>query len=64
MIKGNYGSALRAKHYWSQCREMLLLVLTHNIAIILLLKGLFYRAYWTPLKPPSDLIPHFVFGVL
>jgi transposase len=44
MIKRNYGSALRAKHYWSQCREMLLLVLTHNIAIILRLKELFYRA--------------------
>lgn len=44
MIKRNYGSALRGKHYWSQCREMLLLALTHNIAIILLLKELFYRA--------------------
>jgi hypothetical protein len=48
MIKRNYGSALRAKHYWSQCREMRLLVLTHNIAIILRLKELFYRACPTP----------------
>ena len=44
MIKRNFGSALRARHYWSQCREMMLLVLTHNIAIIQLVKELFYRA--------------------
>ena len=45
MIKRNFGSALRAKRYWSQCREMMLLVLTHNLAIILLfVKELFYRA--------------------
>ena len=44
MIKRNFGSALRARRYWSQCREMMLLVLTHNIAIILLVKELFYRA--------------------
>jgi transposase len=44
MIKRNFGCALRARKYWSQCREMMLLVLTHNIAIILLVKELFYRA--------------------
>jgi len=44
MIKRNFGSALRARKYWSQNREMMLLVLTHNIAIILLVKELFYRA--------------------
>ncbi len=49
MIKRNYGSALRGQHYWSQCRDMLLLVLTHNIAIILLGNELFYRAGQTPL---------------
>ena len=49
MIKRNFGSALRARRYWSQCREMMLLVLTHNIAIILLVKELFYRAGRTPL---------------
>ncbi len=48
MIKRNFGSALRAKHYWSQGREMMLLVLTHNIAIILLVKELFYRAGQKP----------------
>ena len=49
MIKRNFGSALRARRYWSQCREMMLLVLTHNIAISLLVKELFYRAGLTPL---------------
>ena len=48
MIKRNFGSALRAKRYWSQCREMMLLVLTHNLAAILLTKELFYRAYQNP----------------
>ena len=48
MIKRNFGSALRAKRYWSQCREMMLLVLTHNIAIIQLVKELFYRARMSP----------------
>ena len=50
MIKRNFGSALRARHYWSQCREMMLLVLTHNIAIIQLMKELFYRAGQTPFQ--------------
>ena len=47
MIKRNFGSALRARRYWSQCREMMLLALTHNIAIIQLVKELFYRAFLT-----------------
>ncbi|MHC4682030.1 MAG: hypothetical protein ACYTEK_25475, partial [Planctomycetota bacterium] len=36
--------ALRSKTYWAQNREMMLKVLTHNIAIILLVNELFYRA--------------------
>ncbi len=48
MIKRNFGSALRARRYWSQCREMMLLALTHNIAIIQLVKELFYRALPEP----------------
>ena len=44
MIKRNFGSALRAKRYWSQCREMMLIALTHNLAVILFVKELFYRA--------------------
>ena len=50
MIKRNFGSALRARRYWSQCREMMLLALTHNIAIIQLVRELFYRAFLTPLE--------------
>ena len=48
MIKRNFGSALRARRYWSQCREMMLMVLTHNLAVIQLAKELFYRAHRTP----------------
>ena len=59
MIKRNFGSALRARKYWSQCREMMLLVLTHNIAVILLVKELFYRAYRTPLIRPFN-SPHII----
>ena len=49
MIKRNFGCVIRARKYWSQCREMMLLVITHNIAIILLVKELFYRAGLTSL---------------
>jgi hypothetical protein len=35
MIKRNLGSALRARSYWSQCREIMLRLLTHNIMIVL-----------------------------
>lgn len=45
MIKRNFGSAVRARRYWSQCRELMLMVLTHNLAVILLAKELFYRAH-------------------
>ena len=44
MIKRNFTDSLSARSYWSQCREMVLLVLTHNLAIILLVNELFYRA--------------------
>jgi hypothetical protein len=44
MIKRNQGEALRSKTHWAQNREMMLKVLTHNIAIILLVNELFYRA--------------------
>jgi len=43
MIKRNLGSALRARNYWPQCRELHLLALTHNITIVLL-SEVFYRA--------------------
>jgi len=48
MIKRNFGTAVRARNYWSQCREMMLMVLTHNLAVILLARELFYRASGGP----------------
>jgi hypothetical protein len=44
MIKRCLGSVVHARSYWTQNREMLLMVLTHNLAIILLVRKLFYRA--------------------
>ena len=49
MIKPNFGEAVYARTCWAQCREMMLLVLTHNITVLLLVKEFFYRAYLTPL---------------
>ncbi|WP_417382890.1 transposase, partial [Gimesia sp.] len=34
MIKRMQGSALRARSYWSQCREIVLRTITHNIMIL------------------------------
>jgi len=42
MIKRMLGSALRARNYWSQHREIVLRVLTHNVMILRI--KLFYRA--------------------
>ena len=53
MIKRNFGSAVRARNIESQAREMMLLVLTHNIAIIQLVRELFDRACPTPFPPLS-----------
>jgi hypothetical protein len=44
MIKRNLGDTIYVRRYWGQCREMMLMVLTHNIAFVLLVKELFYRA--------------------
>lgn len=35
MLKRNLGSSLRARKYWSQCREMLSRLFTHNVMIVL-----------------------------
>ena len=35
MIKRRLGSAVNAKTYWSQCRALMLKVLTHNVLIVL-----------------------------
>ena len=44
MIKRNLGHSVFGHNYWSQCRDIMLMVLTHNIMIVLLVKELFYRA--------------------
>jgi len=49
MTKRRFGFVVHARSYWAQNREMLLMVLTHNIGIILFVKELFYRALLTPL---------------
>lgn len=52
MIKRRLGSALRARGYWSQCREIILRAITHNVLIIMRLR-VFYRAGRRPFFPPS-----------
>lgn len=44
MIKRNLGHSVLGREYWSQCRDIMLMVLTHNFMIVLLVKELFYRA--------------------
>lgn len=34
MLKRNLGSFLRARNYWSQCREILLRLFTHNVMLV------------------------------
>jgi DDE family transposase len=43
MIERRLGSALRARSYWSQCREIILRVITHNVMIVARIR-VFYRA--------------------
>ena len=47
MVKRRLGSALRARTYWSQCREIILRVITHNVMIVAIIR-VFYRAFLTP----------------
>ena len=44
MIKRRWGTAVRARRFATQVREMWLMVLTHNLAVFRLVKELFYRA--------------------
>ena len=37
MIKRRLGASIAARYYWSQCRELMLLVVTHNLMILLCL---------------------------
>jgi len=48
MIKRHQGDATRGRTYWSQCRDLYLMALTHNIMVLFISWNLFYRAYLTP----------------
>ena len=51
MLKRLLGAALRARKYWSQCREIFLRALTLNIMILWWIR-VFYRAAASPFRPP------------
>jgi hypothetical protein len=52
MLKRLLDSALRARTYWSQCRELVLRAITHNLMIVRRLR-VFYRASRVPFFFPS-----------
>ncbi len=54
MLKRLMGAALRARQYWSQCREILLRSLTLNIMILWRIE-VFYRALHAPFPPSAFL---------
>ena len=51
MMKRCLGSSLRARSYWSQCRETMLRVITHNV-MILYVQGGFLRSSGVPFSRP------------
>ena len=51
MIKRNLGSALHGRSYWSQCRDMMLLVLTQNLMILWRAVRAFLRSKPVPFNP-------------
>jgi hypothetical protein len=51
MIKRRQANCVRGRSYHSQCRELRLLALTHNIMILVIVE-VFYRAVLTPLVLP------------
>ena len=50
MIKRRQGPHVNGRSYHSQCRDLRLLALTHNV-MILLWSEVFYRAFLTPFSP-------------
>src|SRR5262245_43398461 len=60
MIKRRLGYALRARRYWSQCREILLKALTHNVMIVRL--RVFYRAAFS--RVSSQVLRRWAFTAL
>jgi hypothetical protein len=55
MLKRLLGAALRARTYWSQCRETVLRALTLNVMILWRCE-VFYRARKSPLFYPFVLL--------
>jgi hypothetical protein len=51
MIKRRQGPHVHGRSYYSQCRDLRLLVLTHNVMILVVVR-VFYRAFLTPFSPP------------
>jgi hypothetical protein len=47
MIKRRQGPHVHGRSYWSQCRDLHLLVLTHNVMILVTIE-VFYRAVLPP----------------
>jgi hypothetical protein len=52
MINRRQGAHVTARSYHSQCRELRLLILTHNIMTLVVVE-VFYTAVLTPFLPPS-----------
>src|SRR5262245_39014861 len=52
MVKRRLGSALRARSYHTQCREILLRAITHNVMIVRI--RVFYRARTKSFSRPTS----------
>ena len=52
MIIRRLGSSTSGRSYWSRRRDLMLMVLTHNIMILLPSK-VFYRAVTSPFNKPD-----------
>ena len=57
MLKRNMGSALSARSYHSQTREIRLRILTHNLAILWHQYDVLYRAGQSPISTLTPLLP-------
>jgi hypothetical protein len=51
MIKRRQGPHVRGRSYHSQCRDLRLLALVHNVMILVVIE-VFYRAFLTPFLAP------------
>ena len=57
MLKRRQGNFVRGRSCWSQCRDLTLMVLTHNLMILLWMRG-FYRAGATPTRERLHCLLH------